>query len=287
MDVAVVNLAGECAGQVGRHGLGLGNLLGLQAITLEHVLEVHVSTDVELVGAVQHDAAVFEQLRHHAVGDGGADLALDVVADDRDAGVLELGSPLRVGSDEDGQSVDECNACVDRALCVELVSVVGTDGQVGDEDVDLSVLECLDDVDGLGVGQLDGLGVVLADAVEGRATLNGNVQGRDVGDLDGVVLAREDRLGEVEADLLGVDVERSDELHVADVVLTELDVHEAGDRLGLVGILVVVDALNQGRGAVTHAHNGYAHRGAVLTHGRVLLLSGMFLLSIARLRSIR
>ncbi|GAA3156268.1 hypothetical protein GCM10020255_037370 [Rhodococcus baikonurensis] len=111
------------------------------------------------------------------MGDGGADLALDVVTDDRDAGVLELGSPLRVGSDEDGQSVDERNACVDRALCVELVSVVGTDRQVGNEDVDLSVLECLDDVDGLGVGQLDGLGVVLADAVEGRATLNGNVQG--------------------------------------------------------------------------------------------------------------
>ena len=58
-----------------RDGLGLGDLLGLQAVALEHVLEVHVAADVELVRAVEHHAAVLEQLRHHAVGDGGADLA--------------------------------------------------------------------------------------------------------------------------------------------------------------------------------------------------------------------
>jgi hypothetical protein len=45
-----------------------------------------------------------------------------------------------------------------------------------------------------------------------------DVELRDVTDLDGVVLAGADRLREVEADLLGVDVERSDELDVADVV---------------------------------------------------------------------
>jgi hypothetical protein len=40
--------------QVGRHGLGLGDLLRLQPLALEHVLEVHVAADVELVGAVEH-----------------------------------------------------------------------------------------------------------------------------------------------------------------------------------------------------------------------------------------
>ena len=73
--------------------LGLGDLLRLQPLALEHVLEVHVAADVELVGAVQHDAAVLEQLGQHPVGDGGADLRLDVVADDRHAGVLELLPP--------------------------------------------------------------------------------------------------------------------------------------------------------------------------------------------------
>jgi hypothetical protein len=57
-----------------------------------------------------------------------------------------------------------------------------------------------------------------------------DVERRDVGDLDGVVLAGDDRLGQVAADLLGVDVERGDELDVADVVVAELDVHEPGTR---------------------------------------------------------
>jgi hypothetical protein len=50
------------------------------------------------------------------------------------------------------------------------------------------------------------------------AALHGDAGRRHVGDLDGVVLAGVDRLGEVEADLLGVDVERGDELDVAHVV---------------------------------------------------------------------
>ncbi len=122
--------------------------------------------------------------------------------------------------------------------------------------VDLVVLERLDHVDGLGVGDLDGLGVVLADAVERRAALHRDVGGRHVGDLDGVVLRREDRLGQVEADLLGVDVERGDELHVAHVVLAELDVHQAGNGDVLVGVLVVLHALHKRGRAVAHADNG-------------------------------
>ena len=74
-----------------------------------------------------------------------------------------------------------------------------------------------------------------------------------VGELDRVVLARPDRLGEVLADLLGVDVEGGDELDVADVVAAEVDVHQARDFLGGVGVLVVLDALDEGVGAVADA----------------------------------
>src|SRR3712207_7969002 len=51
----------------------LGDLLGLQALALEHVLEVHVAADVELHRAVELHAAVLEQLGQHPVGDGRAD----------------------------------------------------------------------------------------------------------------------------------------------------------------------------------------------------------------------
>ncbi len=111
--------------------------------------------------------------------------------------------------------------------------------------VDVVVLERLHDVDRVSVGDLDGLGVVLADAVERRPALHGDVGRRDVGDLDGVVLRGEDGLGEVEADLLRVNVEGGDELHVADVVLAQLDVHQAGHRGVLIGVLVVLHTLNE------------------------------------------
>ncbi len=97
---------------------------------------------------------------------------LDVVADDRDAGVLELLGPLGVGGDEDRQRVDEGHAGVDRALGVELVGLLRAHREVGDEHVGLGVLEHLDDVDRLGGGLLDGLAVVLAEAVEGVAALH-------------------------------------------------------------------------------------------------------------------
>ena len=70
-------------------GVGLADLLGLQAVTLEHVQEVGVATEVELVGAVERTPRSIEEARHHAVGDGGADLALDVVTDDGQALVGE------------------------------------------------------------------------------------------------------------------------------------------------------------------------------------------------------
>ena len=66
----------------------------------------------------------------------------------------------------------------------------------------------------------------------------------------------EDRLAEVEADLGRVDVERGDELDVADVVAAELDVHEPGHVLGRVGVAVVLDALQQAARAVADAGDG-------------------------------
>ena len=77
------------------HGLGLGDLLRLEALALEHVLEVHVAAEVELVGAVEGEATVLEEPGEDPVDDGGAHLALDVVTDDGHAGVAELARPTR------------------------------------------------------------------------------------------------------------------------------------------------------------------------------------------------
>ena len=174
--------------------LGLGDLLGLEAIALEHVHEVHVAADVELVGPVDGDAAVLEQPGQHAVGDGGAHLALDVVADDRHTGVRELLGPLRRAGDEHGKRVDEGDLRVDGALRVVLRGLLRADGQVADQDVDLVLQEAGDDVHRLLVGLGHHLAVVLAQAVEGVAAGHGHARRGHVADLDGVVLAGHDRV---------------------------------------------------------------------------------------------
>ena len=108
----------------------------------------------------------------------------------------------------------------------------------------------------LGVGLLDGLAVVLAETVEGVAALDRDVELRDVADLDRVVLAGHDRLGQVAADLLRVDVERGHERDVPDVVAAEVDVHQPGHPGCGIGVLVVLHSLHQRRGAVADADNG-------------------------------
>ena len=85
------------------------------------------------------------------------------------------------------------------------------------------------------------------------AALHEHAELGDFGELDRVVDAREDRLAEVEADLLGVDVERGDELDVADVVAAEVDVHQAGDSLVRIGVAVELDALHEAARAVADA----------------------------------
>ena len=70
---------------------------------------------------------------------------------------------------------------------------------------------------------------------------------------------RPDRLGEVDADLALDDVEGGRELDVGDVVAAEVDVHEPRDEGVAVGVLVVLDALEEGVGAVADADDGDAH----------------------------
>ena len=82
---------------------------------------------------------------------------------------------------------------------------------------------------------------------------------RHVGELDRVVRVRPDRVGEVDADLALDDVERGDELDVRDVVAAEVDVHEAGDAVLRLRVLVVLDALEERVGAVADADDRDAH----------------------------
>ena len=88
------------------HGFGLRNLLRLEPLALQHIEEVGVAGGVELVGPVERHAAVGEQPRERAMNDRRANLALDVVADDWQAGVSKLLRPFGIGRQEHRDAID-------------------------------------------------------------------------------------------------------------------------------------------------------------------------------------
>ena len=118
-----------------RHGVRLGDLLALQALAFQHVHEIGVAAEVELVGAVDAHAAILEQPGQHPMGDGGAHLALDVVADDGQPGFLEAPAPGRVLGDEHRDAVDEAGPGRQRLLGVIARPCLAAHRQVVDQHV--------------------------------------------------------------------------------------------------------------------------------------------------------
>ena len=90
MDIFRVQLVGQHAGDC----TGLGDLLGFQSFAFEHVHEIGVAAEIELVGVVKPHTAVDKQAGQHAVQNGGAHLALDVIADNRQTALAEALAPV-------------------------------------------------------------------------------------------------------------------------------------------------------------------------------------------------
>jgi hypothetical protein len=151
-------------------------------------------------------------------------------------------------------------AGVEDLLRVPLRRLLGADRQVVDDDVGLRLLEDPHHVVGLARRLLDDRGQVLADAVVGHSTRDGDARLGDVGELDRVVRLRPDRLGEIDADLALDDVERSDELDIADVIAAEIDVHQPRNEVVRARVLVVLDTLQQRVRTVADADDRDAHR---------------------------
>ncbi len=119
-------------------------------------------------------AALLEQARERAVHDRGADLRLDVVADDRQFRLFEALVPVVLAGDEHGDAVDEAAAGLEHLLDVPLGGLLGADRKVGDDHVGVRVLEDLHDVRGLAGGLCDLLFEVFAEAVVGHPAVHGH-----------------------------------------------------------------------------------------------------------------
>src|SRR3954466_15690426 len=96
MDVVVVETAlGDRL-----HRFGLAFLLRGKAGAVEHVEEVRVPASVELIGPLDANTPLGEEVGQHPMDDRCAELSLDVVADDRDSALAEPLRPHRIAGDE-------------------------------------------------------------------------------------------------------------------------------------------------------------------------------------------
>ncbi len=218
---------GHLVVQLGGDGAGLGDLLGHEALSLQHVQEVGVAAEVELVGALQSDPALHEQAGEDSVQDGGTHLGLDVVAHDGQVPLLKAALPVLLAGDEHGDAVDHGAAGLEHLLHVPLGGLLAPHRQVVDDHMRVRVAEYLDDVRCGARRFADHRGQILADAIVGHAAGHGHAQMGHICELVGVVGRREDSLREVLADLVGVDVEGGHELDVADVVAAQVGVHQS------------------------------------------------------------
>src|SRR5699024_11609143 len=79
-------------------------------------------------------------------------------------------------------------------------------------------------------------------------------------EFGGVVLTGRARSGDVEADPLAVDIEGGNEIDVTDVIIPDLHVHETRNLRPRGHIPVVLNTLDQGRGAVAQSGNRDSNR---------------------------
>ena len=141
-DVDRALLHGDLAGD----GFGFGGFFAGEAGAFEHVEEVGVAADVELVAGVDSHAALLGEFHEDAVGDGGAELGFDVVADDGEFGFFEFVGPSGFAGDEDGDAVDHGDAGVEAGLGVEFGGFLTADGDVVEQDGGAGFFQDADDV---------------------------------------------------------------------------------------------------------------------------------------------
>ena len=100
-------LIGKFVIELAGHGVGLGNFFRFQALALQHVHEVGVTTEVELVSAIHTNAPFPKEVCENPMRDGGANLGFNIVTDDRQMTLFEPPLPIWLGSDEHRDAIDE------------------------------------------------------------------------------------------------------------------------------------------------------------------------------------
>src|SRR4029079_10501163 len=92
-------------------------------------------------------------------------------------------------------------------------------------------------------------------AVVRHSALDIDAEVWNIGKFYRVIGPRKDGFAQILADLLSVDVKRSAEFDIANVIAAKIDVHQTWNELVFRGVLVILDPLNECRRAIPDADN--------------------------------
>jgi len=168
-----------------------------------------------------------------------------VVTDDGDTAFLEPATPVVFAGDEDGYAVDHGATSVQDLFHVPLGGHLAAYGEVIDDHIHFPVAQNAGNVGGAVRRFNDDIGKIATDSVVGHAALYRDAQMGHVSKLNGVVGLGENRLGQVFAHLVAVNVESRHHLDVLDAIVSDAVVHHAGYRLVVGHLDIFVNALDQ------------------------------------------
>lgn len=202
-----MNVTGRDADLAGDRA-SLRQLLGHHTLALEHVLEIGVAAEVELIRVIQFHATLAEQIGEHTVHDGRAHLTLDVVAHDRQTREFEAPSPVRIGCDEHRNTIHERAPGLYRTQRIPFRRTLRAHWQMRDQHLRAGFFQHLHDIRFVLVRFDQVIFQIATDAIERAATMNFDTELRQLGEDARVVRVRKQRFREIFTDLMGGDVER-------------------------------------------------------------------------------
>ena len=262
----------------GLNGFGLGSFLRAEAGPAQHIEEIGVAPGVELISALDFNAALPEKIDNGAMKHGRAELRFDVVPDDREILVGKTFRPSRIAGDENGNIVNETDPGFESAAGIKLGRFLGTDWQVIDHDLGGGVFEFRNDLFAGGFffqGEKRAkrvvIGHVLRVAIEDAAHFHDRAGERDfVAKNLGAIGRRKDRFADVKPNFAAIDVESSDHFDVARPIGADLFMHEAHSGAIDGRAAVKVNSLDERAGTIAHSNDGDSD----FSHGKKEILPG-------------
>ena len=176
-------------------------------------------------------------------------LTLDIVADDRQAGIAEFLHPFGIRGNEDWNAIYHRDAGIKTGLRIVFDRLFGANGQIAEQNLGARRTQRLSNIGRLEVGRTEGhvirvFGHMRSYPIKHGAGLNNHVRHREGALKDaGAVWLGEDRLVQRATDFAPVYVKRRDKGDVGTAIAADRWAHHALDRSAL-AMAVIFHALH-------------------------------------------